>query len=143
MTIPMLTGMVFVITWETFHEKISLNSVLLLPLVNFVNGFRLELMYSSLIVNIRWSVTRLHGFQLLVLLPQFIEITFFVCTNTINLLNLNSDRLVINLPNLHMIIKQKSPPLPQNLAPGIVFSTEVNLLYLLYSTTWSVVFCIW
>ena len=30
----------------------------------------------------------LHGFQQLVLLPQFIEITFFICTNRINLLNL-------------------------------------------------------
>ena len=28
----------------------------------------------------------LHGFELLVLLPQFIEITFFVCTERINLL---------------------------------------------------------
>ena len=43
------------------------------------------------------------------------------------------------LPNLHMLIKQKSPLLPRNLALGtfgellIVFSTNVNLLYLLYS----------
>ena len=29
-----------------------------------------------------------HGFQLLVLLLQFIETTFFVCTSRINLLNL-------------------------------------------------------
>ena len=57
------------------------------------------------------------------------------------------DRLVIvakgflKLPNLHMVIKQKSPLLPINLAlmtSGellIVFSTKVSLLYLLYSTT--------
>ena len=57
------------------------------------------------------------------------------------------DRLVIiakgllKLPNLHML-KQKSPSLPRNLALGtfgkllIVFSTKVNLLYLLYSTAW-------
>ena len=31
-----------------FHGRISLNSVLLLLLVNFVGGFRLELMYISL-----------------------------------------------------------------------------------------------
>ena len=41
-----------------------------------------------------------------------------------------------------MLIKQKSPSLPRNLALGtfgellIVFSTKVNLLYLLYSTAW-------
>ena len=37
--------------------------------LNFVNGFRLELMYISLIENIRSSLIHLHGFQLLVLLP--------------------------------------------------------------------------
>ena len=49
--------------------RISLNLVLLLLLVNFVRGFRLELMYISLIKNIRPSLTHLHVFQLLVLLP--------------------------------------------------------------------------
>ena len=45
----------------------------------------------------------------------------------------------LKLPNLHMLIKQKSPSLPRNLALGtfgkllIVFSTKVDLLYLLYS----------
>ena len=42
MTILVLIGMVFAIMREMFHERISLNSVLLLLLVNFVNGFRLE-----------------------------------------------------------------------------------------------------
>ena len=37
--------------------------------VNFVSGFRLELMYISLIVSIRSNLTHLHGFQQLVLLP--------------------------------------------------------------------------
>ena len=47
----------------------GLNSVLLLLLlVNFVSGFRLEFMYISLIENIRSNLTHLHGFQLLVLL---------------------------------------------------------------------------
>ena len=59
----------FVIILEMFHGKISLSSVLLLLLVNFASGFRLELMYISLIVSIRSSFTHLHGFQLLVLLP--------------------------------------------------------------------------
>ena len=35
---------------------------------DFVSGFRLELMYISLIESIRSSLTYLHGFQLLVLL---------------------------------------------------------------------------
>ena len=60
---------VFRIIWEMFHGWISLNSVLLLLLVNSVSGLRLELMYISLIKSIRSSLTHLHGFQLLVLLP--------------------------------------------------------------------------
>ena len=48
MTILVLIGMVFVIISEMFYGRTSLNSVLLLP-VNFVSGFRLELMYKSLI----------------------------------------------------------------------------------------------
>ena len=148
MTILVLIGMVFVIIREMFHGRISLNSVVLLLLINFVSGLRLELMYISLIVSIRSNLTHLHGLQQLVLLPQFIEITFFVCTYRRNLLNLkeSSDRLVIvakgllKLPNLHMLLKHKIPSFPRNLALGtfgkllIVFSTKVNLLYLLYST---------
>ena len=48
----------------------------------------LELMHISLIESIMSSLTHLHGFHLLVLLPPFIEITFFVCTKSIGLLNL-------------------------------------------------------
>ena len=43
------------------HWRISLNSVLLLLLLNFVSEFKLELMYISLI---RSNFTHLHGFQL-------------------------------------------------------------------------------
>ena len=68
MTIFVLIEMVFVIIWEMFHGSISLNSVLLLLLVNLVSGFRLGLMYISLIKSIRSSLTHLHGFQLLRLL---------------------------------------------------------------------------
>ena len=57
-------------------DDIFLNLVLLMLLVNFVRGFRLELMYISLIENVRSSLIHLHGFQLLVLMPLFIEITF-------------------------------------------------------------------
>ena len=72
---------------------------------------------------------------------------FFVCTKRINfsILKYILYRLVIvakaflKLLNLHMLIKQKSLLLPRNLAlvtSGellIVFSTKVNLLYILYS----------
>ena len=53
MTILLLIGMVFMIILEIFHGRISLNSVFLLLVVNFVSGPRLTLMYVSLIVNIR------------------------------------------------------------------------------------------
>ena len=43
--------------------------LVLLLLLNLVSGFRLELMYISLIENNRSSITHLHGFQPLVLLP--------------------------------------------------------------------------
>ena len=75
-----LIGMVFMIIWEMFHWMISLNSVLLLLLVNFVSGFRLESMYICLLESIRSSLSHLNGFQLPVLLAWFIEITYFVCT---------------------------------------------------------------
>ena len=52
-----------------FQGRISLYLVLLQLLLNFVSGFRLELMYISHIVSIRSSSTHLHGFQQLVLLP--------------------------------------------------------------------------
>ena len=67
------------------HGRIPLSSVLLLLLVSFLSGLGLELMYISLTENTRSSLIHLHGFQLLVLLAQFIEITFFVCTKRINL----------------------------------------------------------
>ena len=69
LSILVLIGMVFVVIREMFHGKISLNSMLLLLLVNFVIGFRFELMYISLIVNIRSRLTHLHRFEPLVLLP--------------------------------------------------------------------------
>ena len=153
----MLIRMVFVITWEIFHGRISLNSAFLLLLANFLGGFRLKLMYISLNVSTTSSLTHLYGFQLLVLLPQFTEITFFVCINRINLMNLNesSGRLIVvakgflQLPNLHMLLKQLSLSLPRNLALGmffklpIMFSPKVNLQYLLNSAAVDAILCIW
>ena len=54
---------------EMFHGSVSLYSVLLLLLVNFVSGFRLELTHIFLKESITSSLTYLHGFQMLVLLP--------------------------------------------------------------------------
>ena len=55
--------------WNGFRDHlryitcgISLSSVLPLLLVNFVSGFRLKLMYISIFVNIRSSLTHLHDF---------------------------------------------------------------------------------
>ena len=61
---------------------------LLLLLLNFVGEFWLEYSGISLIVSIRSNPTHLLDFQQLVLLPYFIKIIFFICTNRINLLNL-------------------------------------------------------
>ena len=69
MTILVLIEMVFMIIWEMFQVRISLKSVLLLLLLNFMSGFRLELMYISFIKSIRSNLTHLHSFQMLVLLP--------------------------------------------------------------------------
>ena len=71
-----LIGTDFEIIWETFLRRKSLNSVLLLLLVDFVGGSRLDLLnfvrgsslylvYISIIVNIRSSLIHLHAFQLL------------------------------------------------------------------------------
>ena len=49
-TILVVIGTVFIIIWKMFHGRISLKSVLLLLLMNFV--VRLELMYISLIESI-------------------------------------------------------------------------------------------
>ena len=43
MTILVMIGIVFMIILGMFHERLSVNSVLLLLPVNFVSGFRLEL----------------------------------------------------------------------------------------------------
>ena len=71
---------------EIFYGRVSLNSVLLLLLLNFLIMSRLGLMYISPIINIGSDLTHLPGFQLLGLPLK--EITFFVCANKINLLTL-------------------------------------------------------
>ena len=74
-----LIGMVFVIIWKMFRGRISLNSVPLLLLVNFVSDFRLKLMFVSMMFiwfSAACSAAIVHRKY------------FFVCTNRINFLNL-------------------------------------------------------
>ena len=147
LTILMLIGMVFIIISEMFHEWISLNLVFLLLLVNFVSGFRLELMHIALIGNIRSSPIHLHSFQLLCCCLVHRNHLFRLCQrekpsdSKVKFRQAsNHCKRFLKLPNLHLLIKQKSPLLPRSLAlvtSGellIVFSTKVDLLYLLYST---------
>ena len=97
------------------HWRISLSWMFLLMLINFVTGFLLELMYTSLTINIRSSLIHLHGFQVLLVLPLLLEITSFIFINRVNLLWLRprSDSLVITakrllkLLKLLMLIKEK------------------------------------
>ena len=65
----------FCADWDSLHNHLrdvpwnDIFKLLQLLLVNFVNGFRLELTYIFLIVSIRSSLIHRHGFQLLVQLP--------------------------------------------------------------------------
>ena len=123
------------------HWRISLSWMFLLMLINFVTGFLLELMYTSLTINIRSSLIHLHGFQVLLVLPLLLEITFFIFINRVNLLWLRprSDSLVITakrllkLLKLLMLIKQRSLSPPRNLVlltfyNLIAFWRKINLL---------------
>lgn len=112
-----LIGMLFVVILdlEMLHWRISLSWMLLLMLINFVTGLLLELMYTSLTINIRSCLIHLQGFQVLLLLPLLLEITSFIFINRVNLLWLRprSDSLVITakrllkLLKLLMLIKEK------------------------------------
>ena len=85
-----LLMLVFVLQWLSLHCEILIMLLCQFPLtfhqtqngipnfirelkailiLNSVSGFRFKLMYISLIISIRSSLTHLHGFQLLVLLP--------------------------------------------------------------------------
>ena len=140
-TILVLIGIVFVIIWEMFHGRISLNLVPLLLLINFVSGSRLESMFSSLIV-----ISGQPSFIFIVFsclcffIPQ--RNHFFCLYQKINLLHLkwSSDKILIvakdflKLATLLILMKQKILSLPRNLALVtlgellIVFSSKVILL---------------
>ena len=133
MTILVLISTVFVIIREMFRGRISLNSVLLLLLVKYQVKSHSSSWFSAACAAA--IIHRNHFFRLY---------QKDKCSDSKVKFR---DRQVIvtkgflKLPNLHMLTKQKSQSHPRNLALGtfgellIVFSTKVNLLYLLYSTT--------
>ena len=109
MTILVLIWMVFIIIWEMFHGRMSLNLVLLQLLLNFPSRPRLELINISLTISIRSSLIQLYGLQLLVMLPRLIKITFFVWINksSASYLGLIFAKEFLKLPKLFILIKQK------------------------------------
>ena len=96
---------------ETFHGKISLNSVVLLLILDFVSGYRLEYPSSSEVSD----------------QARLISMVFSCCHSSLESFffhlyqqNKFSESKVkvqtgffakgfLKLPNLHMLIKQKSP----------------------------------
>ena len=133
-----------------FHRRISLNSVLLLLLVNFVSGFSLELMYiprhkyqvkphSSPWFSAACAAAIVHRNHFIRLYQQNKSSESKVKFRQAS----NCCKRVFEAAKLAYATKTKeSISLPRNLALGTfgkllaVFSTKVNLLYLLYSTDW-------
>ena len=119
-----------------------LNLVLLLLLVNFVIGFKLELMYISLIVNISGQVSvayaaaiyHMNHFFHLYQQNKFSEpkVKFRQASNHC--------KRVLEAAKLACANETKDCIFPRNLARGtfgkmpIVSSIKVNLVYFLYST---------
>ena len=139
MTILVLIRMVFVIIWEMLWEdifKLS-TSAAAIELCEWVQ------VWVDVYIHHRKYQVKPHSSPWFLgdcTATIFIEITFFVCTNRISLLNLKFRQALIvlkgflKLSNLHMLIKEKCLSLSRNLALGIFrelligFSTKVNLL---------------
>ena len=146
MTILVLIGRFFEIIWEMYHGRISLNSVFLLLLVNFVSWFKLELMF--IYIPHRKYQVKPHSspwFSAACAAAIGYRNHFFYLYQKDN----SSDSKVKfreasncckKVLEATILIKQKSALLPRNLALRtfaellIVFPTKVNLLYFLYST---------
>ena len=131
---------------RNFHGRISLNSVPLLLLENFVSGFRLELIYTSLSKyqvkphSSLWFSTACAA--VLVYRSHFFRLYQQNKSEFKGKLRQTSNccQRVLESDKRNMQIKQKSPSLPRNLARGTlgklpkVFPTKLNLLYFLYPT---------
>ena len=123
MAIAVLIATVFVIIWDMFHGRIFLNSVLLLLLVSFLSGYRLESMH---IPHRKYQV-KPHSS------PWFSTACAAVIVHRNYFFRLYQQnksskskvkfRQVIKrffkLLNLRMLIKKKSPPLLRNWLPGL------------------------
>ena len=124
-----------------FHRRISLNSVLLLLLVNFVSGFRLELMYiprhkyqvkphSSPWFSAASAAAIVHRNHFIRLYQQNKSSESKVKFRQAS----NCCKRVLEAAKLAYATKTKeSISLPRNLAFG-TFGKLLKLLYLLYST---------
>ena len=139
MTILVLIGMVFGIIWEAFHG-ISWNVVLLLLLMNFVSGFRLDwCIYPS---SYQAKPHSSPWFSAACAAAIFYRNHFF-CLYQQN----KSSKSKVKFRHAINHCK-RFPSHPKNLALRtfgellIVFSTKVNLLYLLYSTDWRCCQCV-
>ena len=100
-------------------------------------------MHISLIESSSSNLTHFRGFQLLLLLSWLIGITSFISTKRIDLIRSNQSSVrpiiiakgISNLPNLLILIKQRSLSTPINLVlasfsvPKTVFSTKVKISY--------------
>ena len=115
--------------------------VLLLLLVNFVRGFRLEIMYISFIVNIKSSPTHFHGFLLFVCAAAIGHINHFFGLYQQNKSSRykvkfrqvsNYCKSILEAAKLAYAnkIKESIRTFDESL---VVFSTKLNLLYTLYS----------
>ena len=116
-------------------------------LVNFVSGFRLELMYISLIVNIRLNLNHLHGSRSLYCCHNsskslFLfesESTEFECNVKVRQAS-NRCKRVLEAAKLEYATKKKESIPSQKLGSRDFWRIAnsvlnmVNLLYLLYST---------
>ena len=106
-------GMVFLIIWEMFHMRISLNSVFLLLLLTLI-GPRLKLMYISPSSSTWFSGTIAHKYH-------FFHRNHICHSSKKSLPKWNSDRQVFvakgfsKLRNMLMLIKQKSLSFPRKL----------------------------
>ena len=121
----MLIGLVFVIIWEMIHGKISLISVLLLLQVNFVSAFRLKLMYIphrqyqvkphlSPWFSTACAAAIVHRNHFFCLYQQSKSLKSKVKFRQTS----NYCKGFLKLPNLLMLVKQKSLSFPRNLAYG-------------------------
>ena len=143
----MLIRMVFVITWEIFHGRISLNSAFLLLLANFFGWVQVEInvyipqckyhikSYSSIWFSAACAAATVHRNYFFCLYQQNKSYESKWKFRQAN----SCCKRVLQLPNLHMLLKQLSLSLPRNVTLGIffklpiMFSPKVNLQYLLYS----------